>query len=111
MNNGDLRLKNVVADEAGKVTAIIDWEKCTSNLAPHWDLSLALHDFGIDEMQQFLHGYGIKDKKLWEVMPLIKAFNITNYASAIENIVETGDKIRLEHYRTRLSGTLDLYSF
>jgi hygromycin-B 4-O-kinase len=111
LNHGDMRLKNVIADENGKVTAIIDWENCTSNLAPHWDLSLALHDLGIDEMQRFLIEYGINDKKLREVMPLIKAFNITNYASAIDEIVRSGDKKRLEQYRTRLSGALDLYSF
>ena len=33
----------------------------------------ALHDLGIDEMQSFLEGYGITDKKLLESMPLIRA--------------------------------------
>lgn len=110
LNHGDMRLKNVIADEDGKIKAIIDWENCTSNMAPHWDLSLALHDLGIDEMQRFLTGYGIKNKKLREAMPLVKALNITNYASAIEEIARSCDKTRLEQYRTRLSGALDLYS-
>jgi len=111
LNHGDIRLKNVIADENGKISAIIDWENCTSNLGPHWDLSLGLHDLGVDDMQHFLLGYGIKENKLREAMPLIKAFNITNYASAIEGIVRSGDKTRLEQYRTRMSGALDLYSF
>lgn len=111
LNHGDIRLKNVIADESGKITAIIDWENCTSNMAPHWDLSLGLHDLGIDEKQHFLHGYGIKDKKLREIMPLVKAFNVTNYAAAISGIVESGDKTRIDQYRTRLSGALDMYSF
>ncbi|MDM7920913.1 MAG: aminoglycoside phosphotransferase family protein, partial [Pyrinomonadaceae bacterium] len=54
LNHGDLRLKNVIADENGKITAIIDWEKATSNIAPFWELSLALHDLGIDSKQAFV---------------------------------------------------------
>lgn len=110
LNHGDIRLKNVIADKDGKINAIIDWEGCTSNIAPQWELSIALHDLGIDGMQHFLAGYGIKDAKLKEMMPLIKAFNVTNYAAAIEEIVKSKDKAMLEQYRTRLSGALDLYS-
>jgi hygromycin-B 4-O-kinase len=58
LNHGDLRLKNAIADEKGKITAIIDWEEATSNIAPHWDLSIALHDLGVDEHKQ-LH------RRLW----------------------------------------------
>ena len=108
LNHSDLRLKNVIADDEGKVKALIDWEGCTSNIAPAWELSLALHDLGPDETQYFLEGYGIKAKKLEESMPLIRAFNITNYATAIEKVAK--DKTLLEHYRLRLSGMLDLYS-
>ena len=111
LNHGDLRLKNVIVDEDGKIQAILDWESSTSNIAPHWELSIALHDLCIDGAQHFLDGYGIKSAKLKSIMPLIKAFNITNYASAIEEIVRSKDKARLEQYRLRLSGALDLYSF
>lgn len=110
LNHGDIRLKNVIADKDGKINAVIDWEGCTSNIA-QWELSLALHDLGIDGMQHFLEGYGLKDTKLREIMPLVKAFNVTNYASAIEEFAKAKDKARLEQYRTRLSGALDLYSF
>src|SRR5205823_4916031 len=48
LNHGDLRLKNVIVDKAGKITAIIDWENCISSIAPHWELSLSLHDLSID---------------------------------------------------------------
>ncbi len=40
----------------------------------------------------------------------MKAFNIVNYAPEIERIAEAKDATRLERYRTRLSGALDLYS-
>jgi hygromycin-B 4-O-kinase len=108
LNHSDLRLKNVIADDDGKIKALIDWEGCTSNVAPAWELSLALHDLGPDETQYFLEGYGIKAKKLEESMPLIRAFNITNYATAAEQVSK--DKKLLEHYRLRLNGMLDLYS-
>lgn len=108
LNHSDLRLKNVIADDDGRILALIDWEGCTSNIAPAWELSLALHDLGPDETQYFLEGYGIKPKKLEESMPLIRAFNIANYATAIDNVSK--DKKLLEHYRLRLSGLLDLYS-
>ena len=108
LNHSDLRLKNVIVDEDGKIRGIIDWEGCTSNIAPAWELSLALHDLGIDEMESFLEGYDLKSKKLEDAMPLIRAFNIANYASALPEVAK--DKRMLEHYRQRLSGGLDLYS-
>jgi hygromycin-B 4-O-kinase len=110
LNHGDIRLKNVIADENGKINAIIDWEGCTSNFAPAWELSIALHDLGIDEIQHFLEGYGITAKRFSDSMPLIRAFNITNYASAVEEAAAERDKRLLAHYRMRLAGNLDLYS-
>lgn len=110
LNHGDIRLKNVIASEDGRINAIIDWEGCTSNIAPAWELSLALHDLGIDEMQHFLEGYGISEKKFRDALPLIKAFNIVNYASAVDEAVAAKDKKKLAQYRLRLSGALDLYS-
>lgn len=111
LNHGDIRLKNVIVDESGNINAFIDWETCTSNLAPHWELSLALHDLSIDEKQIFLEGYGLSEKKLREAAPLIKAFNLINYAADVERFAGEKDNNRLEQYRTRLGGVLDLYSF
>lgn len=108
LNHGDLRLKNVIADEAGKILAIIDWEGCTSNLPAAWELSIALHDLGIDSKQMFVEGYGITPKKLKELIPLVRAFNITNYATSIDNIAK--DKRLLDYYRLRIGGGFDLYS-
>lgn len=110
LNHGDLRLKNVIADDGGRIIAVIDWETCTSNLAPHWELSLALHDLGIDEKQHFIEGYGIAPKAFAENAPLMKAFNILNYIPEIERASEAKDKIALDRIRTRLSGVFDLYS-
>jgi aminoglycoside phosphotransferase (APT) family kinase protein len=110
LNHGDIRLKNVIVDEQGKISAVLDWEKCISNLAPHWELALALHDLGIDEKQTFLEGYGLAEKKIREIAPLIKAFNIVNYAPEIERLAQLKETAQLEQYRTRLSGVLDLFS-
>ena len=110
LTHGDIRLKNVMVDDAGKITAFLDWEDCTSNLAPAWELSIALHDFSIDEKQLFLDGYGLKEKKILEILPLVKAINFINYAPEIERLAIEKDAEHLEKYRTRLSGALDLYS-
>jgi aminoglycoside phosphotransferase (APT) family kinase protein len=110
LNHGDLRLKNAMVDEQGKITAILDWEKCISNPAPHWELSHALHDLSIDEKQEFLKGYGLSEKKIIEMAPLMKALNIINYAPVIEHLAEVNDSALFEQYRTRLSGALDFYS-
>lgn len=111
LNHGDLRLKNVIVDEDGLISAIIDWEHCVSNLAPHWELSLALHDLSVDEKEEFLEGYGLREAEVTEIAPVMKALNLINYATEIERMAESDDKARLERYRTRLSGALDLYSF
>ena len=110
LNHGDMRLKNVLVSEAGEIQAIIDWEHCVSNLAPAWDLSLALHDLAIDEKQHFLDGYGLTEKKLEEIAPLMKAINIINYAPHIAHLAADKETTKLTQYRTRLAGTLDLYS-
>jgi hygromycin-B 4-O-kinase len=110
LNHGDVRLKNVIVDEQGEIKALLDWEHCASNLAPQWELALALHDLSIDGKQAFLEGYGLKEKKFAEISSLIKAFNIINYAPEIERLAEAKDAARLEQYRTRLSGAFDLYS-
>jgi aminoglycoside phosphotransferase (APT) family kinase protein len=110
LNHGDMRLKNVMVDDKGEVTAVIDWEYCCSNVAPYWDLSLALHDLSIDAKQAFVTGYGLSEAKIKEMAPTLKAFNIINYAPFVEKAAEEGDKQRLEQYRTRFSGALDLYS-
>ncbi len=110
LTHGDLRLKNMIVGEDGTINAIIDWETCTSNIAPHWELSLALHDLWSDEKQAFLEGYGISKKDFDEIVPLVKAFNIINYAPTVERMANDKNKEKLEQYRTRLSGTLDMYS-
>ena len=110
LNHGDLRLKNVIADEAGKISAIIDWEKAVSSIAPHWEFSVALHDLGVDRQQHFVEGYGIKPKRLGEIAPFVKAFNLLNYTAEIERAVAAKDKLSLERLRVRFAGTFDLYS-
>jgi len=110
LTHGDIRLKNVMVDEKGKITAFLDWEDCTSNLAPAWELSIALHDLSIDEKQLFVEGYGLKEKKLLGLMPLIKAINFINYAPQIERLAIEKDTKYLEKLRTRLGGALDFYS-
>lgn len=110
LNHGDLRLKNVIVDDDGEIAAIVDWEDCLSTIAPQWELSIALHDLSIDEKHLFIEGYGLDFEQVHEMSPLIKAFNIINYSGAVERAVKTNDHKRLEEFRLRLSGELDLYS-
>ena len=110
LNHGDLRLKNVLADESGKIVAIIDWEKATSNIAPQWELSIALHDLGIDGKQQFIEGYGIAPKKLADITPYVKAFNILNYTDEVGRVLAAKDKPAIARLKARFTGFLDLYS-
>jgi aminoglycoside phosphotransferase (APT) family kinase protein len=109
LNHGDLRLKNVLVDKKGKITAIVDWEHSVSNIRA-WELSVALHDLTIDEKQQFLSGYGIADKQMDQISPATKALNIINYAPVVENLTARERTQKLKSYRMRLKGYLDLYS-
>ena len=111
LNHGDMRLKNVMAEgEAARITAVLDWEFCSSNAAPYWDLSLALHDLTIDAKHVFLEGYGLDEDEIIAVSDVIKAINIINYAPFVAKAAEEGNEALLAQYRTRFSGALDLYS-
>lgn len=110
LSHGDLRLKNVLVDEEGRIAAIIDWEDCLSSLAPFWEWSIALHDLAIDEMQAFLEGYGASLERIQELAPVVKALNIVNYVPEIERLAAAGEREPLRWIRMRLSGALDLYS-
>ena len=110
LNHGDLRLKNVILNEQREIVAILDWENCTSNIAPAWELSVALHDLTMDEKEMFLRGYGLDLKDYMKLSPAIKAFNILNYASTVKHAIEKKDKEKLLGIRARLNGTFDLYS-
>jgi len=110
LNHGDLRLKNVIVDDKGKIIAIVDWEDCLSSLAPYWELSIALHDLSIDEKQKFLQGYDLSVKNIASMALLIKAINIINYAPKIECLSNEKDKEQLDLHRIRLQGAFDLYS-
>lgn len=111
LNHGDLRLKNVLADDKGAISCILDWEHCTSNLAPEWELSLALHDLSIDEKQEFLEGYGMTGKDISRISPVLKALTVINYAPSVEHAAKSKNAAKLEWYRVKLAGDLDMYSF
>jgi aminoglycoside phosphotransferase (APT) family kinase protein len=110
LTHGDIRFKNVVLDEGGKIRALLDWENCTSNLTPHWELSIALHDLCIDEKEAFLEGYGISSRDYERLSGAIKTLNILNYSGAIEDAIEHKNRHRLEQLRARLNGAFDLHS-
>jgi len=110
LNHGDLRLKNVLVDEEGNVTSIIDWEDCISSVAPQWDWSVSLHDLSIDEKQEFLVGYGASTEAVKQLSSITKALNILNYAPVVERQVYKGRTERLEKLKARLCGALDLFS-
>lgn len=110
LHHGDLRLKNlIVTPESGRVRALIDWEECRSAPAPHWDLSVALHDLNVDQKESFLRGYGISPQAYAEALPFMRAINVLNYAPAIDALARRKDRERLAWYRVRLQGLFDLY--
>ena len=110
LHHGDLRLKNIMVNEKGAINAIIDWENCISSIGSYWDTSIALHDLSIDAQWRYLEGYGLGDKQLMKMSSAIKVFNLLNYAPEIGMIIKKKQNAKLEHYRLRLHGVLDLFS-
>lgn len=110
LTHGDIRFKNVVLDESGKIRAFLDWENCSSNRAPQWELSIALHDLCIDEKEAFLEGYGMSPREYERIAAATKTLNILNYTGAIEEAIATKNTHRLEELRARLNGAFDLHS-
>jgi hygromycin-B 4-O-kinase len=109
LNHGDLRLKNLLVDDAGKILGLLDWEGCISAVGPHWDLSIALHDLGVDEKEAFLDGYGLSSDEVLRLVPVWRLFNALNYFPAIRRRVRS-DRTALERIRNRYRGALDLYA-
>jgi hygromycin-B 4-O-kinase len=109
LNHGDLRLKNVLVDAAGGITALIDWDDCVSSIGPHWDLSVALHDLTIDAKQSLLAGYGMPEADVRRAAPGWRLLNVLNYVPELERLLASGDHAGVERLRTRLSGALDLF--
>jgi len=110
LNHCDLRLKNVIVSEAGEIKAILDWEDCSSNCAPYWDFSIALHDLSIDGKQKFLEGYELNVDEFSRKAYALTVFNVINYIPALQRIIDKKDKNRLALYKLRLDGALDLFS-
>ncbi|HKC37636.1 MAG TPA: aminoglycoside phosphotransferase family protein [Chitinophagaceae bacterium] len=110
LNHCDLRLKNVIVNEAGEIKAILDWEDCSSNCAPYWDFSIALHDLSIDGKQKFLEGYELDVEEFSKKAYALTVFNMINYIPALQRIIDKKDKKKLELYKLRLDGSLDLFS-
>ena len=110
LNHCDLRLKNVIVNEAGDIKAILDWEDCSSNCAPYWDFSIALHDLSIDGKQKFLEGYELDTEEFGRKSFALTVFNIINYIPALQRIIAKKDKNNLELYKLRLDGAMDLFS-
>ena len=111
LNHGDLRLKNVIVGEDGQIAALLDWEFCTSHAAPWWDMSLALHDLSVDAKQAFLEGYGMSPEQVLEAAPVLRAFNVLNYAQAVDRAARKRDAAQLDWLRLRLRGGLEMYAF
>lgn len=110
LNHGDIRLKNVILNQRGEIQALIDWEDCTSNLAPFWELSIALHDLNMDEREAFLDGYGLKPERFEEIVPVVRALNLLNYFTTAREVIKRKDRNALDWLKVRLNGHLDLHS-
>lgn len=108
LNHGDIRLKNVITNEKGKILAIVDWDNCISSIAPYWDISIALHDLSVDAKQEFLEGYGVHADEFKSMSYALKTFNTLNYVPYIERIIQRKQSGLLAWYKVRLNGYLDL---
>ena len=53
---------------------------------------------------------GNTGKQTVEITPTLKLFNILNYAPVIDQIWNEKQKGKLEHYKARLQGALDMFS-
>jgi aminoglycoside phosphotransferase (APT) family kinase protein len=109
LHHGDMRLKNIIVDRDGRIIAVLDWEQCTSSVPALWDLSVALHDLTIDEKQAFLQGYGYGPRDLTKAIGYIRLLNALNYTPFIGAMAERGESAKLNWYRARFAGNLDLY--
>lgn len=109
LNHGDIRLKNVILDETGRIKAIIDWENCLSGPAPQWDLSIALHDLSIDEKEAFVKNYGLAPPDFEEIAPALKTLNVLSYGKALAKAVAKKDAAQVRHIKSRLNGAFDLF--
>ncbi len=110
LNHCDLRLKNVIVDPAGEILAIIDWENASSNVAPYWDLSLALHDLAIEGKHKFLEGYGLDFNEFNRNSYALTVFNLLNYVPHLHGVMKRNNPKEVELYKLRLNGSLDLFS-
>lgn len=110
LQHGDLRLKNLVVDDAGLVQALIDWDDSLSAPAPYWDLSIALHDLNDDEKEAFLQGYGMTPRAYAQAVRFVRLLNVLNYGFAVGQLLERKDRTRIAWYRTRMQGQFDLFA-
>ena len=51
-------------------------------------MSLALHDLSVDAKQAFLEGYGMSPAQVLEAAPVLRAFNVLNYAQAVDRATD-----------------------
>lgn len=110
LNHGDLRLKNVLVDVEGRVTAVIDWETATAAPAPEWDLAVALHDLSIDQKDAFIDGYGLDDDALHSLGPVLAVLNVLHYAPFAAAAARESDHKSMQRYRRRFGRLYELYS-
>lgn len=109
LNHGDLRLKNVLVDRKGRIVALIDWDEAIAAAGPAWDLSIALHDLDVEGRQAFAAGYGLDARRLRELVPAMRVYNLLNYAPYVEAAAERRESGTLAGLRVRLAGLLDLH--
>jgi hygromycin-B 4-O-kinase len=77
LHHGDLRLKNLITGpESGRVAGLLDWENALSSPPPYWDLSIALHDLGIDEKEAFLIGFGMTPRRFAGAARFMRLLNV-----------------------------------
>ncbi len=75
--HGDLWLKNVMVNDKGKITAIIDWDYASAGVAPYMELAGTLETKSTKEEDAFLSGFGVSRGDYLNMTDIIGELQLT----------------------------------
>lgn len=97
LNHGDISLKNTIVSEEGQVS-LLDWGSAQVSVVPHedimeiWKCQMLSGEPNAEEFNALLEGYGINEKELVNMKPLMLLRAIDNVRWAIDqssDLIET----------------------
>lgn len=76
LSHGNLEMKNIIIDEEGNITGIIDWGETASHRSPHYDIAMSFYWISEEEQNAFLEGYGLNKEEYDSIKTDIYTFQI-----------------------------------